>query len=55
METLLSLLDALMPLLQSQEETVVNKQSAFTTVIVLSNLLDDAHNLALKKVGCIKF
>ena len=54
MEILLPLLNALIPLLQNQEETVVNKQSAFTTVIVLSDLLDDNHNLSLKKVGYTK-
>jgi hypothetical protein len=50
MELLLSLLDALIPLIQNQEEPVVNKQSAFNTVVVLSKLLDDNHNLSLKNV-----
>ena len=50
MEILLSLLDALIALVQSEEETDVNKQLAFTTVIVLSKLLDDNHNMSLKKV-----
>jgi hypothetical protein len=50
MEILLSLLDGLIPLIQSQEEPVVNKQSAFNTIVVLSKLLDDNHNISLKKV-----
>ena len=50
MEILLSLLDALIPLIQNQEEPVTNKQSAFNTVVVLSKLLDADRNLSLKKV-----
>lgn len=51
MEMLLSLLDTLIPLIQRQEEPAVNKQSAFSTIVVLSKLLDEKHNLSLKKVG----
>ena len=50
MEILLSLLDALLPLIQNQEEPITNKQSAFNTVVVLSKLLDADHNLSLKKI-----
>jgi hypothetical protein len=32
----------------------VNKQSAFNTIVVLSKLLDDNHNISLKKVWYIK-
>ena len=46
----LSLIDALVLLLQDEEEPPVNKQSAFNTIVMISKLLDDNHNLALKKV-----
>ena len=50
MEMLLSVLDSVMPLIQSEEEPAVNRQSAFNTVVVLSRLLNDKHNLSLMKV-----
>ena len=51
MSTLLLLLDAVIVLIQNEEETAVNKQSAFYTVIVLARLLGDTHALTLKKVS----
>ncbi|XP_028404436.1 HEAT repeat-containing protein 1-like isoform X2 [Dendronephthya gigantea] len=47
---LLSFLDAIMPLIQNTDEPDVNIQSAFNTVVVLSKLLNENHNLPLKKM-----